>query len=388
MIGYINKFGYLSGYKSYDPISEMYYEIIRYFKRLGPSTNNYCTGLGTVDDGAPVLCNSSPWSTTNRLGWRDPYIYACQRSFVLAINDANPWCDKRIPGTDITAPFGPNCTNDFGAPSNADTSINVVQWTDLVGQYEGITPGNMCIGCVRGGTCDWNANTKYVSRLSQAIGTCPWPPKNNSYYIAGLSYYARNTDLRSDLEGVQSLTTYMIDTQESNPDMLVGRYNMLYLAAKFGGYEDQNNNGRPDLTAEWDRDNDGFPDSYFFASDPAKIEEGLIRAFSDILRRASSGATVATLASRTNVSSVVLQPYFFPRYVRPDGVEVSWIGFLRSFWLDTRQNLREDTNKDKILQMAGATFDRIFQLVFDSSSSQTRGMLLSSSDTDSSCSLQ
>ncbi|MCC6026697.1 MAG: hypothetical protein LM575_06990, partial [Caldimicrobium sp.] len=109
VINYINKFGYNSGYKTYDPISEMYYEIIRYFKKLGPSTDNYCTGLPTQDDGAPVYCSSSPWSQTNRLGWRDPYIEYCQKSFVVAINDANPWLDKRIPGTAKTSetPSGP-----------------------------------------------------------------------------------------------------------------------------------------------------------------------------------------------------------------------------------------------------------------------------------------
>jgi hypothetical protein len=52
--------------------------------------------------------------------------------------------------------------------------------------------------------------------------------------------------------------------------MLVGRTNMLYLAAKFGNFDDTNGNGRPDLTPEWDKDNDGFPDAYFFASDPTK----------------------------------------------------------------------------------------------------------------------
>jgi type IV pilus assembly protein PilY1 len=241
VINYINKFGYNSGYKSYDPISEMYYEIIRYFKKLGPSTDNYCNGLPTKDDGAPVYCSSSPWSHTNRLGWRDPYIEYCQKSFVVAINDANPWLDKRIPGTAKTSDTPCiQCVGDFGAPSNADTSINVSYWTDLVGNYEGLTPGNMCIGCVLGGSCDWNPTSKYVTQLSKAFGTCPWPPKENSYYIAGLAYYAHQTDLRPDLQGNQTLKTYMIDTQEANPNMLVGRINMLYLAAKFGNFDDTN----------------------------------------------------------------------------------------------------------------------------------------------------
>jgi hypothetical protein len=392
VINYINKFGYYDGYKSYDPISEMYYEIIRYFKGLGPSTNNYCTLLPTIDDGAPVYCSPVPWSRINKLGWRDPYIYPCQKSFVVAINDANPWLDKRIPGTAKTSetPIGPGrdcvqCVGDFGAPLNADTSINVSYWTDLVGDYEGLTPGLLCVGCVLGGTCDWNATPKYVTQLSKAFGTCPWPPKENSYYIAGLAYYAHQTDLRTDLRGNQTLKTYMIDTQEPLENMLVGRTNMLYLAAKFGNFDDANGNGRPDLPSEWDKDGDGFPDAYFFASDPTKIEEGLNRAFADIFRRASSGSTVATLTSRTSVSSLIVQPYYYPKYIRQDGTEISWLGFLRSFWIDIRQNLREDTTEPKVLNIAGTIFDKIFQFFFDSDANETKVAILQSSDITNSC---
>ncbi|MFZ8784426.1 pilus assembly protein [Thermocrinis sp.] len=386
VINYINKFGYYDGYKQYDPISEMYYEIIRYFKKLGPSTDNYCTGLPTIDDGAPVYCSFSPWSRTNRLGWRDPYIYPCQKSFVVAINDANPWLDKRIPGTAKTSDTPcRTCVGDFGAPSNADTSINVSYWTDLVGNYEGLTPGYLCVGCVLGGICDWNPTQKYVTQLSKAFGTCAWTPKENSYYIAGLAYYAHQTDLRPDLPGNQTLKTYMIDTQEPNQYMLVGRANMLYLAAKFGNFDDTNGNGRPDLTSEWDKDNDGFPDAYFFASDPTKIEEGLNRAFADILSRASSGATVATLTSRTGISSLIVQPYYYPQYIRRDGTEVSWLGFFRAFWIDIRQNLREDTTSPKVLNIAGTVFDKIFQFFFDPNNNEAKVAILRDSDITTSC---
>jgi hypothetical protein len=393
VINYINRFGYYEGYKGRDPISEMYYEIVRYFKNLGPSTDNYCTGLPTIDDGAPVYCNYSPWSHTNKLGWRDPYIYPCQKSFVIAINDAYPWLDKRIPGTAKTSETssGPGrdciqCVGDYGAPSNADTSINVSYWTDLVGNYEGLTPGYMCIGCVLGGICDWNATQKYVTQLSKAFGTCPpYAGRENSYYIAGLAYYAHQTDLRRDLPGNQTLKTYMIDTQEANSNMHVGRTNVLYLAAKFGNFDDTNGNGRPDLASEWDKDNDGFPDAYFFASDPTKIEEGLNRAFADILRRASSGSTVATLTSRTGISSLIVQPYYYPKYVKPDGTEISWLGFLRSFWIDIRQNLREDSTEPKILNIAGTVFDKIFQFFFDSNANETKVAILQGSDITSSC---
>ncbi|NTV79221.1 MAG: S8 family serine peptidase, partial [Clostridiales bacterium] len=68
IINYINKFGYANGYKSYDPISEMYYEIVRYFKNLGPSTDNYCSGLTTAtDDGFKLFCG-----TYNGQNWFRP----------------------------------------------------------------------------------------------------------------------------------------------------------------------------------------------------------------------------------------------------------------------------------------------------------------------------
>ncbi|MDT7911652.1 MAG: PilC/PilY family type IV pilus protein, partial [Thermocrinis sp.] len=64
---------------------------------------------------------------------------------------------------------------------------------------------------------------------------------------------------------------------------------------------------------------------------------------------------------------------------------VSWLGFLRSFWIDTTQNLREDTTEPKVLNIAGTIFDKIFQFFFDSNDNQTKVAILQGSDTTSSC---
>lgn len=162
----------------------------------------------------------------------------------------------------------------------------------------------------------------------------------------------------------------------------------LWYAAKWGGFDDMNNNDVPDLPQEWDKDGDGVPDNYFFVANPLKLEQQLESTFSDILKRASSGSTVATLSSRSSVASTVIQPYFYPQYVRQDGTELSWLGFLRTFWIDTKQDLREDTVESKILNMAGATFDKIFQLFFDSNTNQAKAAVLQGSDTESSCTLE
>ena len=131
VINYINKFSD-AAYKSLDPVSELFYESIRYFKHLGP-TPEYSAGLTTGQLGGFQIVNS----------WSDPQQYKCQKNFIIAINDANPWLDKRLPGTFFTSSTisGASGTvtldgNDYGEPSNADHDINVRDLTNRVGTLE------------------------------------------------------------------------------------------------------------------------------------------------------------------------------------------------------------------------------------------------------------
>jgi type IV pilus assembly protein PilY1 len=141
--------------------------------------------------------------------------------------------------------------------------------------------------------------------------------------------------------------------------------------------------------AEWDTafnsPKDGLPYNFYEANDAPTLRSALLNALTDILRRASSGATVATLTSRTGTSSLIVQPYYYPKYIKPDGTEVSWLGFLRSFWIDTMQNLREDTTEPKVLNIAGTVIDKIFQFFFDPNDNQTKVAILQGSDTTTSC---
>ena len=384
IINYINKFGYNSGYKSYDPISEMYYEIIRYFKNLGPSTDIYCNGLTTTtDDGFTYFCPGSGRS------WRDPYLYRCQAGVVLGINDANPWCDKRVPGTSYTSSPGGSCGNDFGAPSNADTTINSSTWTNKLGNYEFGSTITLNVGCVVGGTCDWANTAKTFTDLAKASGTAPYAPKSNSYYISGLAYYAHTTDVRSDLEGKQTITFYVIDTQESNTSMLVGKKSMLFLAAKYGGFNDVNGPNAdgyyvPDIQSEWDSDNDGFPDNYLLASsDPSQIETGFAKFFQDILTKSSSGTAASVLASSEGSGANLLQAIFYPKRLIGTS-EVTWIGEMQNLWyyIDpylSNSQIREDTEANTILHLI---HDYIIQFYVDSVANKTKVRRYSDTDGD------
>lgn len=314
VINYINRF-HRDGYKSYDPIGEMFYEVIRYFKKLSPTPEYSSDAPG----------GSFPIYTT----WNDPIQFSCQKNFVVAINDANPWLDKRLPGTFFTCnkanqPGMPASftANDCGEPSNPDSSINVSSLTQQVGQMEGLhttwtqndSTGSDTVGYVFGvssnaGNCN-NGKSVTVTNLAEVMGTCPYAPKENSYYISGLAYYANTTDLRPDLPGKQSLNSFFIDTQEYSLNPLSGNRNMLYLAGKYGGFTDLNGNNRPDLPAEWDVDGDGMPDNYVFVSEPSKLVKGLERAFSNILEKSGSASNVTANSTQFANESLIFQALF------------------------------------------------------------------------------
>lgn len=343
VINYINKFSDV-GYKSYDPIGELYYESLRYFKNLGP-TAEYHNNWTSYAGGFTVY-------TT----WDDPIQYSCQKNFLVGINDANPWLDKRLPGTFFTCGKAGSTglpasftANDCGPPSNPDGDIDVTALTNTVGALEGLngavwtntgtwTSGpasgtNDSIGYVAGlaanaGSCSAN---KTVTSLGEVMGTCSYAPKENSYYIAGLAYYANTTDLRSDLTGKQTVSTYLIDSQEYNSNPLDGPKNMLWLAGKYGGFKDTNGDGNPNLstttsTAEWDADGDGIPDNYVLASQPEKLVEGLTKAFNDIFSRTSSAAAVASNSTRLTTNTHLYQALFN---------SADWTGQLKAFPLAT-----------------------------------------------------
>jgi type IV pilus assembly protein PilY1 len=328
VINYINEFSE-SGYKSHDPIGELFYEGIRYFKHLSP-TPEYSSGL------AGDLSQHGGFQIVNT--WNDPIQYRCQKNFTVAINDANPWLDKKLPGTFFTAATmaGASGTvnlsdSDFGEPSNPDTSINVRQLTNTVGGLEGLNgatwsnSGTWTSGSVSGtndsvgggvGTFDNSCTNKAVANLGEVMGTCPYPAKQNSYYIAGLAYYANTTDLRADLandRGIQNVQSFIIDTQEFNSNPLDGPKNMLWLAGKYGGFTDQPNAATGDKipqTNEWDADGDGSPDNYVLATQPENLIEGLNRAFAFIDSRISSASPASVNSGSIRSDTRVFQSRF------------------------------------------------------------------------------
>ncbi len=313
VVNYVNKFAVLAGqYKSYDPVSELFYEAVRYFKNVGPTPETY-SGLSTSDNGGfPILTSSD---------WEDPIQYECQKNFMVAMNDAFPWNDKSLPGTHFensptTDALGRSIsfTRDSGEPSGSSDfppvggTGFVTHWTNNIGSLEDTESGG-------------ELTTKLgTNRLGEMIapGTgANLTPTNgdgrgNAYYLAGIGYYANTQDLRteSNMPGEQTVTTFMIDSQEFNNNPLIGNVNQLWLAGKYGGFVDENNDDIPQVS-EWDADGDGVPDNYVLATEPSKMVDKLQDSFDAITKIAeASGSAVAINSTVLNTNSRIYQATF------------------------------------------------------------------------------
>lgn len=279
VVNYLNKFGSTSGdYKSFDPVSELYYAGLRYYKHAG-NLKSYTDGADDKNaDGFPVITN-----------WDDPILYSCQKNFILGIGDVNTHTDRNFDGaTGKTA-------NEGSSPAPTITSKDVTEATNMVGTLEGI---------------------------SGLAGIAPNKDKSNSFYIAGLAYDAHTVDFRADIQDKQTISTYWLDVLEYE------RYknktkNMYWLAAKYGGFTPPDgfspySKGNSSTTLKdgaWytnkevledttDKVIDKRPDNYFAASQADKMIEGLQAAFEKIASEANDVASTALSTESPNVASV------------------------------------------------------------------------------------
>lgn len=279
VMNYLNKFGETSqSYKTYDPVSELYYAAVRYYKNLGnvtawtpdPSSSSRTTWV----DGFPVIPT-----------WDDPIQYACQKNFILGIGDTNSHADKNVSGDGT--PTGDEPTKP--AEVVADTSTQSVEATNYVGNFQGIA----------------NLGT-----------TNPWTGGNhhNSALMGGLAYHTHTVDIRPDNTshantiGKQTITTYWLDVLESGAKA----NNQFYLAAKYGGFtvpSDYNYASTPtDFWANdaqkplWSTSGDVVagqprPDNYYTADRPDLMVSGLTKAFASIASAIKAFTTSFALPS-------------------------------------------------------------------------------------------
>lgn len=150
----------------------------------------------------------------------------------------------------------------------------------------------------------------------------------------------------------QEISTYTVDSAGSAAPLL---YPPLYMAAKYGGFDDANENGVPEST-EWDEiDNetgksipDGIPDQYYKVRNPSNLLRQLNQAFASIIERVASGSNAAVVANRSSGNGAIYQALYYPSLTKNSNT-VQWVGQLHSLFVDDAGLIREDSNGNGIL---------------------------------------
>lgn len=261
-INYINKFGEISNkHKSNDPVSELYYAAIRYLRGKANLTayTNQASNDDFKKDYFPAITNWKP----------DPVQYSCQKNAILGIGDVNTHEDRNL------------------LPSDDNSFVDLNGYTKKIFDLEGVNKS----------------------------GSDEFTGRGNSAYIAGLAYYANTQDIRPDLAGKQTVSTYWVDVRE-NETLLDRKRNQYWLATKYGGFEVPANYafGTRLEDAWWNKSgetlstNDKRPDNFYVASDAENMVKSLRQAFAQIASEVQSTTTaLATNSTRLETGAAVFQ---------------------------------------------------------------------------------
>ncbi len=182
------------------------------------------------------------------------------------------------------------------------------------------------------------------------------------YIISGTTDDGTYLEVRDVDTGSGSDIDYYLDTPNTTADLPLHAErkfypgdqpaatlleNPLWYAAKWGAFSDKNGNNIPDMQEEWDKDLDGVPDTYYYVVNPLKLEQQLNKSFADINARTSSGTAAAVVANNSEGQGTMIQAFFKPQFFAPDKDDpITFVGYLKSLWVDQFGHLREDSNHD------------------------------------------
>lgn len=281
VINYLNKFGLNKpGYKYYDPVSELYYTVGRYFRHKD-NVEAYTKNLNNImKDGFPVITD---WY--GDADQYDPIKLSCETNFIIGVGDTNTHADANLPGSTISSsdepPLPSEVGNDYGSLTDTATHFTDVKTsTNYIGNLHGI--GNI------------------------GNSAKPWCCNTSTFFMAGIAYDLHTRDIRPDIKGKQTVTTYWLDTLEvgDRKDFgVVGMRNQFWLTAKYGGFSVPENYDayKPSNTdpkrSNWDINNDDDPDNYYRVNNPQSMLDGLNDAFTNIVALTEATSTGFELSS-------------------------------------------------------------------------------------------
>ncbi len=145
-----------------------------------------------------------------------------------------------------------------------------------------------------------------------------------SHYMDDVAYYAANTDLRPDLEGDQTLTTYCIGFMVNAP-----------------------------LMAETARDGGGV---YYSANTASALVYAFSRVMQDIIKRISSGSAVAVISTERGDDDRMFRGKFMPG---------TWEGFLEAFAVPYHEGAEPVWEGGNLLAHRSPDSRRIFTAIGD-----------------------
>lgn len=335
-VNYLNKFGRTGTtqgeYKTFDPVSELYYEALRYIQGLTPTSNAIPSSpTDTQKDGFPVHSSwTDPHPIVTGLSTTGTDTYSCIKNNILTIGDVNTHADKSLPGNTLTT------SEDFSRTANVNANEpNFVQWTKVVGAFE----SNVSVSYVDGkGVARTTTNPSTVNadnaNLEVPHGCC----SDKGYFMAGAAYWANTHDIRANgLSGYSSdkarpgmrATTFMIDVNEYGEQTAASAFkkNQFYLAAKYGGFTDRSQTGNPFLAengttldnTNWARPvattlaADGLvAKNYFQGNNASELLAALDDIFATVVREAGSIAGAAVSSTRLSTDLAIYQGTFDP----------------------------------------------------------------------------
>ncbi|MBW6513081.1 MAG: hypothetical protein K0A93_13385 [Desulfuromonadaceae bacterium] len=286
------------------PLAEALMEIQGYLRE----DNNFVIGNDvTIESSVPA-----PSKCTSNANNFDPYCFAsaaqyvpCAKSFVLLVSSGHYSHDN---GTSIFTPDLAATDYSSGLGSGDLTSANISNW------FNGVKPTEV-------------PNAVWTDTLAASEAS-----KANGGWLDNVAYYGRTEDLRTDdtiLPGAQNMRLYAVDTYGGK--MGAGT-ETLKRAAHFGGFKDS--------LAD---DSIADPYTYYNPLDGNDgIKGAILRAVFDILRNSASGTSVSVLSTSAGGEGALYQAYFYPARVLNKTEERSWPGFIRAFFIDRYQNLRDD----------------------------------------------
>jgi type IV pilus assembly protein PilY1 len=290
----------------------------------------------------------------------------CQKNFVLLLTDGEPCSDGKISaelrGYGGLSSF--NCDNVQSCPSRANS------WT------------------VNGTPAGYDFPGSSLVNLS-CPGTGGLSTHGDESGVEDVALFMHTNDLRNfpvlgkdNISGFQNLTLYTV--------LAFGKDStLLKYAAINGGFEPDNTALLPSTgpPSNWDKDNNGTPDTYYDAADGAELKRAVENAFSGILKRASSGTAASVLASGEGSGANLIQAVFYPRRRFGNDI-VWWTGSLQSLWYFVDPFFKNATIREESTQppptspILDLRADPVAQFFFDAATQLTQVLVTPDNDGD------